>query len=121
MLLPGALDSVSANDCDRTAAQRAAARRCGANGGPIGPATPDASPRKLLSIVSLAVAAGLLAAGIVTPVVLGAGLAAKSASNHFESLPTVLPTPILGRDSVILASDGSQDRHPARHRKSGAR
>ncbi len=65
-------------------------------------------PRKLVSILALAVAAGLLAAGIVTPIVLGAGLAAKSASNHFESLPTALPQPVLGRDSVILAADGSK-------------
>jgi membrane peptidoglycan carboxypeptidase len=69
---------------------------------------PGKRPRKLLSIISLAIAAGVLAAGVVTPVVLGAGLAAKSVSNHFESLPTVLPQPILGRDSVILASDGSK-------------
>ncbi|HEX4428585.1 MAG TPA: biosynthetic peptidoglycan transglycosylase, partial [Frankiaceae bacterium] len=72
------------------------------------PARAARRPRKLLSIISLAVAAGLLAAGIVTPVVLGAGLAAKSVSNHFESLPTALPEPTLGRDSVILASDGSK-------------
>ena len=65
-------------------------------------------PGKLVSILALAVAAGLLAAGIVTPIVLGAGLAAKSASNHFESLPTALPQPVLGRDSVILAADGSK-------------
>ncbi len=64
-------------------------------------------PRKLLYLVALAVAAGLLAAGIVTPVVLGTGLAAKAVSDHFESLPTVLPDPILGRDSKILAADGS--------------
>ncbi len=73
------------------------------------PAPPSGDrPRKLLSLISLAAAAGLLAAGVVAPVVLGMGFAAQSASNHFESLPTVLPTPVLGRDSVILAADGSK-------------
>jgi membrane peptidoglycan carboxypeptidase len=72
------------------------------------PPPPGKRPRKLLWILSLAVAAGLLVAAIVAPVVLGAGFAAKSASDHFESLPTVLPTPTLGRDSVILAADGSK-------------
>jgi membrane peptidoglycan carboxypeptidase len=47
-------------------------------------------------------------AAIVAPVVLGAGFAAKSASDHFESLPTVLPTPTLGRDSVILDAAGNK-------------
>jgi membrane peptidoglycan carboxypeptidase len=74
--------------------------------------TPDRKsggrPRKLLYIVALAVAAGLLAAGIVTPVVLGTGLAAKAASNSFESLPTALPEPTLGRDSVILDAAGNK-------------
>jgi membrane peptidoglycan carboxypeptidase len=65
-------------------------------------------PRKLLTVLSLAIAAGLLVAAVVAPVVLGAGFAAKSASDHFEGLPTALPTPTLGRDSVILASDGSR-------------
>jgi membrane peptidoglycan carboxypeptidase len=65
-------------------------------------------PRKLLWIVSLAAAAGLLAAAIVAPVVLGAGFFVKSASDHFESLPTVLPTPTLGRDSVILDAAGNK-------------
>ncbi len=46
-------------------------------------------------------------AGVVTPVVLGTGLAVKAVGNHFGSLPTVLPDPVLGRDSVILAADGS--------------
>ncbi len=65
-------------------------------------------PRKLLSLLSLAIAGGLLLAALVAPVVLGVGFAAKSASNHFESLPTVLPTPVLGRDSVILDAAGNK-------------
>ncbi len=64
-------------------------------------------PSKLLVIVILTAVAGLLSAAIVTPIVLGAGLAAKAVSDHFESLPTTLPEPILGRDSRILAADGS--------------
>ena len=63
-------------------------------------------PRKLLALIALALAAGLLAAGIAGPFVLGTGLAVKSVSDHFERLPTVLPDPVLGRDSVILDANG---------------
>ncbi len=65
-------------------------------------------PRKLVALLALAVTAGLLSAFLAAPLVLGTGFLAKAASNHFESLPTALPTPVLGRDSVILAADGSK-------------
>jgi membrane peptidoglycan carboxypeptidase len=64
-------------------------------------------PRKLLAILGLVICAGLLSALVVSPVVLGAGFVAKAASDHFDDLPTALPTPVLGRDSKILAADGS--------------
>ena len=64
-------------------------------------------PRKLIIILILALAAGLIAALAATPVILGTGLAVKAVSDHFENLPTTLPDPILGRDSKILAADGS--------------
>ena len=55
----------------------------------------------------LALVAGLLSAAVATPLVLGAGLAAKASADHFESLPTSLPDIVFGRDSTILAADGS--------------
>ncbi len=67
----------------------------------------DRRPRKLAFIVVLTVIAGLLSALIAAPVVLGTGFAAKAVSDHFENLPTTLPDPVLGRDSKILAADGT--------------
>jgi membrane peptidoglycan carboxypeptidase len=58
-------------------------------------------------MVVLALVAGLLSAAVATPLVLGAGLAAKASADHFESLPTTLPDIVFGRDSTILAADGS--------------
>jgi membrane peptidoglycan carboxypeptidase len=64
-------------------------------------------PRILVLMLALALAAGLLTAAVATPLVLGAGLAAKASADHFESLPTTLPDIVFGRDSTILAADGS--------------
>jgi membrane peptidoglycan carboxypeptidase len=66
-----------------------------------------ARPRALLTILVLASVAGLLCAAIAAPVVLGLGFAAQASADHFESLPTALPDVVFGRDSTILASDGS--------------
>ena len=63
--------------------------------------------REACSDVGTRLAAGLLSAAVATPLVLGAGLAAKASADHFESLPTTLPDIVFGRDSTILASDGS--------------
>ncbi len=68
---------------------------------------PRPRPRKLVFIVVLTLIAGLLSAALASPIVLGAGFAAKAVSDDFENLPTALPDPILGRDSKILAADGS--------------
>jgi membrane peptidoglycan carboxypeptidase len=64
-------------------------------------------PRILVLMLALTLAAGLLIAAVATPVVLGAGLAAKASADHFENLPTSLPDVVFGRDSTILAADGS--------------
>src|ERR1700712_4214247 len=88
--------------------------RVSANGSPTrGPGRWDESrrdrsrPRTLVLILVLTLAAGLLSAAVATPLVLGAGLAAKASADHFDSLPTTLPDVIFGRDSTILAADGS--------------
>ena len=51
--------------------------------------------------------AGLLLAGLVLPATATAGLAAKSASDHFEDLPDDFQTPTLPQRSSIYAADGS--------------
>ncbi len=63
---------------------------------------------KLTVLLCLLGAAGLLLATLATPLVLGTRLAAKSIADNFEALPTVLPDPVLGMDSRILAADGSK-------------
>jgi len=62
---------------------------------------------RLALLLALLAAAGLLLATLATPLVLGTGLATKSAAEHFDALPTGLPDPVLGVDSRILAADGS--------------
>jgi len=51
--------------------------------------------------------AGLLLAGLVLPATTGVGLAAKSASDHFEDLPDDFQTPTLPQRSEIYAADGT--------------
>ena len=51
--------------------------------------------------------AGLLLAGLLLPATATAGLAAKSASDHFEDLPDDFQTPTLPQRSEIYAADGS--------------
>jgi membrane peptidoglycan carboxypeptidase len=99
-----------------TAAQAGSAVSSAPPGRVVLPSPPDGRPprrrrhrpRKLLAIVGLICCAGLLSAVIAAPIVVGGGLLAKSASDHFDDLPTTLPVPTLGRDSVILAADGSK-------------
>ena len=80
---------------------------------PPGPRRWDESERHrgrlriLILMLVLTLAAGLLTAAVATPLVLGAGLAAKASADHFEDLPTTLPDVVFGRDSTILAADGS--------------
>jgi membrane peptidoglycan carboxypeptidase len=59
----------------------------------------------LFVVVSLI--AGVLAAGTALPFVGGAGVAARTAIEDYESLPSQLETPPLPQRSRILAADGS--------------
>ena len=60
----------------------------------------------LLNLLMISVLAGVLVAGMALPFVGTAGLAAKSASDHFEDIPDDLKTPDLPQRSVILDSAG---------------
>jgi membrane peptidoglycan carboxypeptidase len=50
--------------------------------------------------------AGVLVAGLVMPFVGSAGVAATTASQDFENLPSVLRQPLLPQQTLILTSDG---------------
>ena len=63
--------------------------------------------RALFSLLMISALAGVLVAGMALPFVGTFGLAAKSASDHFEDIPDDLKTPDLPQRSVILAADGS--------------
>jgi membrane peptidoglycan carboxypeptidase len=54
-----------------------------------------------------ALAAGVLVAGLLLPVVGGVGLVAKRNADSFENLPSELSVPPLAQGSRILAADGS--------------
>ncbi|HTY72246.1 MAG TPA: biosynthetic peptidoglycan transglycosylase, partial [Actinomycetes bacterium] len=62
---------------------------------------------RLLLFVVVAVTAGVLVAGLLLPLVGGAGLAARSAADSFDNLPEALRQPVLPQQSRILAADGS--------------
>lgn len=49
---------------------------------------------------------GILVAGLVLPFVGSAGVAARSAAQSFDSLPSVLQTPPLPQQSVLVTADG---------------
>ncbi|GAA1958582.1 transglycosylase domain-containing protein [Catenulispora subtropica] len=63
--------------------------------------------RALFGLLLISALAGVLVAGMALPFVGTAGLAAKSASDHFEDIPDDLKTPDLPQRSQILAADGS--------------
>ena len=69
--------------------------------------------------VGVSVVAGVLVAGLVMPLVAGAGVVAKTASQDFENLPSVLVQPVLPQQTKITTADGkllatiySQNRLP---------
>ena len=62
---------------------------------------------RLFLFVAVAGTAGVLVAGLLLPLVGGAGLAARSAADSFDNLPEALRQPVLAQQSRILASDGS--------------
>lgn len=66
-----------------------------------------ASLARLALFVLVSAVAGVLVAGAALPFVGGAGVAARSAIESYESLPTQLSAPPLPQRSRILASDGS--------------
>jgi membrane peptidoglycan carboxypeptidase len=59
----------------------------------------------VLGLVSIV--AGVLLAGILLPFVGGVGIAARTASDHFESLPADLKVPPLQQRSTIVAANGA--------------
>jgi len=61
----------------------------------------------LAAFLSAAVALGLLAAGLLVPIVGGAGAAARSGVDLFDSLPSEFTASPLSQQSRILAGDGS--------------
>lgn len=63
--------------------------------------------RALAGLLTISALAGVLVAGMALPFLGTAGLAAKSASDHFEDIPDDLKTPDLPQRSQILAADGS--------------
>ncbi len=61
---------------------------------------------RFLLAVGVSVVAGVLVAGLVVPLVAGAGAMAKTASQDFENLPSVLVQPLLPQQTKIYTADG---------------
>jgi membrane peptidoglycan carboxypeptidase len=75
---------------------------------PVEPARrPARRLRKVPVLLVLLLAAGLLMAAVLVPLVLGTGLVAKSSADYFNELPDELSAPVLGRDTRLLNADGS--------------
>ena len=66
--------------------------------------------------VAVSVVAGVLVAGLVMPLVAGAGVLAKTASQDFENLPSVLVQPLLPQQTKIVAADGKTSWRPSTRR-----
>jgi membrane peptidoglycan carboxypeptidase len=64
-------------------------------------------PQSLGLLVAVSLVAGILTAGMFLPFVGGVGLAARSATNGFVSLPAVLKQKPLPQLSTIVADDGT--------------
>jgi membrane peptidoglycan carboxypeptidase len=65
-------------------------------------------PRRFGALLIVSVIAGVLMAGIFLPLVGGVGIAARTASNDFESLPTDLKEEPLPQVSTIVAANGQK-------------
>jgi len=63
--------------------------------------------QRTTKLLALSTVSGVLAAGLLMPVVGGLGLAAKSGADSFSLLPSDLRAPPLPQPSRILAADGS--------------
>jgi membrane peptidoglycan carboxypeptidase len=62
---------------------------------------------RFLLFLGVAATAGVLVAGLLLPLVGGAGLAARSAADSFDNLPEALSKPVLAQQSRIITADGS--------------
>src|SRR5436190_21474792 len=63
--------------------------------------------RLVLALVVSAVA-GVLVAGLALPLVGSAGVLAKTASQDFENLPSILRQPLLPQQTRVFAADGTR-------------
>jgi len=61
---------------------------------------------RLLLLLGTCALAGLLIAGLLLPLVGGAGLAARAAANTFEDFPAELADPVLAQRTVLLDRNG---------------
>ena len=66
----------------------------------------SAGVARFLLAIGVSVVAGVLVAGLVLPLVAGAGVMAKTASQDFENLPSSLVQPLLPQQTKIVTSDG---------------
>src|SRR6266568_758853 len=67
----------------------------------------SAGTARFVLAVVVSMVAGVLIAGLVLPLVAGAGVLAKTASQDFENLPSVLVQPLLPQQTKIESSDGT--------------
>ena len=74
----------------------------------LSPAAAGGAIIRAVLFLAVSVLAGVLAAGLVLPVLGSLGLAARESAEGFESLPAELDTPPLPERSRILAADGTQ-------------
>src|SRR3954467_7263297 len=78
--------------------------------GEAGYAVTDRRSPRLRAFLLLFVAvplAGVLIAGLVSPWIVGPGLAARSSADLLRPLPSALGDSVLAGNSVVLAADGS--------------
>lgn len=61
----------------------------------------------MVELLVIGVTLGVLAAGLMVPVVAGAGAGAKEAGSLFDALPTTMSASSLPQTSVMLAADGT--------------
>ncbi len=66
----------------------------------------SAGAARFVLAVAVSVVAGVLVAGLVMPLVAGAGVLAKTASQDFENLPSALVQPVLPQQTKIVTADG---------------
>jgi membrane peptidoglycan carboxypeptidase len=70
-------------------------------------ADPDETARRVVTLLALCAACGLLVAGLAFPIVGGLGLVARAGAESFDALPDELVEPPLPQSSRIVGADGS--------------